>query len=291
MELPKVCIAIPASIVVDVPTLQLKTSKIGQVGRAAAIYRVDEIYVYPDYDFRKQEEEIELVTQMLLYMETPQYLRRRLFPLSHILRYAGTLPPLNTPHHPTTSQLAALKDGEYREGVVVTHGTDGSLVDVGVERPLKTRTDIAEGTRATFRIRREGEEVSLELADRSEPPNYWGYRVYGLQVKLGQFLKKREFDLCILTSRSGLSVVKLAKELKSRLQNSKRILVLFGSPREGIRQILSREGLDESVASYTINTVPQQGTLTVRTEEAIHATLAIINALLDLRTDRKTQDS
>lgn len=291
MELPRVCIAIPASIVADVPSLQLKTYKIGQVGRAAAIYRVHEIYVYPDHDYRKQEKEIELVTQILLYMETPQYLRRRIFPLSHALEYAGTLPPLNTPHHPTNSQLASLKDGEFREGVVATQGTDGSLVDIGVEKLLRTRVDIAEGTRGTFRVRREGEEVSLEPVDRSSPAHYWGYSVYGLQVRLGQFLKKRGFDLCILTSRSGLPVVKLAKELMSRLQNSKRILVLFGSPKEGLKQILSREGLDESIADYTVNTVPRQGTLTVRTEEAIHATLTIINALLDLRKEWKTQDS
>lgn len=291
MELPRVCIAIPASIVADVPSLQLKTYKIGQVGRAAAIYRVDEIYIYPDYDYRKQEKDIELVSQVLLYMETPQYLRRRLFPLSRVLKYAGTLPPLNTPHHPTNSQVAALKDGEFREGVVVTKGAGGSLVDVGVERVLRTRAEIPKGTRGTFRLRKEGEEVSLESVDRSRPASYWGYRVHGLHERLGEFLKKRAFDLCIFTSRSGLPVIELVKELESRLQNSRRILILFGSPKEGLRQILSKEGLDASIADYVINTIPEQGTLSVRSEEAIHATLAIINVLLNLGRKPKTEDS
>jgi hypothetical protein len=75
-------------------------------------------------------------------------------------------------------------------------------------------------------------------------------------------------------------------EIQNRLQKSKKILIAFGSPREGLREILAREGLDQSVADYNLNTIPGQGTLSIRTEEAIHATLAIINLLIRTRDVR-----
>ncbi|MEB2837263.1 MAG: hypothetical protein GSR80_000390 [Desulfurococcales archaeon] len=37
--------------------------------------------------------------------------------------------------------------------------------------------------------------------------------------------------------------------------------------------------MGEAEFDYIINTVPNQGTLTVRTEEALHATLALLNAV------------
>jgi predicted SPOUT superfamily RNA methylase MTH1 len=279
MGIPKFCIAIPASMITDVPSLQLKTYKIGQVGRAAAIYRVDEIYVYPDRNYEKQERDIELVHQILLYMETPQYLRKRLFPLSQVLKHVGTLPPLNTPHHPTNNLVAILQDGEFREGVVVSCARTGSLIDVGVEKPLRTSTTISKGTRGTFRIKKEGEEVSLEPSERSIPTSYWGYKVHKIRERLGTFLRRGDFDLQILTSRSGSPIYDVAEELAPRLRSSGRVLLSFGSPKEGLKQILAREGLDLSIADYVLNTIPAQGTSSVRTEEAIHATLAIVNFL------------
>ena len=48
MDKKKLAIAIPASTISDTPHLREKTSKIGLIGRAAAIFRVDEIIVYLD---------------------------------------------------------------------------------------------------------------------------------------------------------------------------------------------------------------------------------------------------
>ena len=107
-------IAIPASLVSDIPHLREKTAKIGMVGRAAAIFGINEIIVFPDMPKRKQYEEIALITTILSYMETPQYLRKRLFKIRPELRYAGVLPPLRTPHHPTPNRVKDLVDGEHR---------------------------------------------------------------------------------------------------------------------------------------------------------------------------------
>ena len=48
MDKKKLSIAIPASTIADTPHLREKTAKMGLIGRAAAIFRVDEIIVYPD---------------------------------------------------------------------------------------------------------------------------------------------------------------------------------------------------------------------------------------------------
>lgn len=282
MRIPSFSIAIPASMISDVPGLQLKTYKVGQVARVSAIYRVNQIFVYPDKNDRRQQEEIEFISQILRYAETPQYLRKRMFPLSPVLKYAGILPPLNTPHHPTNSLIATLRDGEFREGVVLSSDKNGSLVDIGMERPLRYRERLAKG-RMTFQVRKDRDkEPKLELADPSEIPEYWGYSVVELSQPLGQFIKRKTHDVCILTSRLGSQIGNIMGELEMRLQKARRILIAFGSPKEGLREILAREGLDQSIADYNLNTIPGQGTASIRTEEAVQATLAIMNVLIQL---------
>ena len=105
----KVTIAVPVSIISDVPHLREKTLKIGLIGRAAAIFRVNEIIVYPDNTKINQKRSRNLIATLLAYMETPQYLRKRLFKIKPDLKYAGILPPLRTPHHPIASHTSELK--------------------------------------------------------------------------------------------------------------------------------------------------------------------------------------
>ena len=117
----KLAIAMPTSVISDTPHLREKTSKVGLIGRAAAVFRVDEIIVFPDAAGKsKQKKEADFITLLLSYLETPQYLRKRFFKLEPRLQYAGILPPLRTPHHPLNRKSRKLKVGEYREGVTVS---------------------------------------------------------------------------------------------------------------------------------------------------------------------------
>ncbi len=52
------------------------------------------------------------------------------------------------------------------------------------------------------------------------------------------------------------------------------LAVVFGSPARGVDAFLSKESMDRY---EMINTIPHQGTETVRVEEAIFATLALLN--------------
>ncbi|MFQ5836863.1 MAG: putative RNA uridine N3 methyltransferase [Candidatus Bathyarchaeia archaeon] len=275
-------IAIPASLVSDVPHLREKTMKTGLVGRAAAIFCVNEIIVFPDLPDTDQRRDADLIATVLSYMETPQYLRKRLFNIKPELGYAGILPPLRTPHHPLANRAKDLTVGEYREGAILSLSEAGSLVDIGVERPiLVPDAELPPNTRVTVRVTKLGKRPRAALASRDEIKAYWGYRVTVSDVPFGQLVKSRFFDLVIATSRHGTPLMKVADELVRRWKKSHKILVAFGAPTQGLYEILSRENLKlDEVAHFTVNTIPNQGTETVRTEEALYASLAVLNPII-----------
>ncbi len=275
-------IAVPASLVSDVPHLREKTHKIGLVGRAVAIFRVNEIIVFPDVPDVDQRRDMGLIATILSYMETPQYLRKRLFEIKPELRYAGILPPLRTLHHPLSNRTKDLKVGEHREGVVSSLTEAGSLVDIGVERPmLVPDAKLRLNTRVTMRITKLGKHPRAALAGHDEIKEYWGYRVTVSDVPFGRLLKTRHFDLVIATSRYGTPLMKVVDELAKRWRKSQKILVAFGAPTQGLYEIVARERLKlDEVAHFTVNTIPNQGTETVRTEEALYASLAMLNLIV-----------
>lgn len=274
-------IAIPASLVSDVPHLREKTFKVGLIGRAAAIFRVDEIIIFPDVLDTDQSRDIELVTTILSYIETPQYLRKRLFKIRPELRYAGVLPPLRTPHHQLSDRTENLEVGEHREGVVTSLVKGGSLVDIGVERPvliLDKRLQI--NNRVTVRVTELGKHPKAVLASRGEIKTYWGYRVTASDAPFGQLIKDQTFDLVIATSRRGAPLIEVMDELAKRWKSSRRTLVAFGAPTRGLYEIATRERLNlDEIVHFVINTIPSQGTETVRTEEALFTSLTALNLL------------
>lgn len=277
----KVSIAIPASFVSDTPHLREKTFRIGLIGRAAAIFRINQIIVYPDMPNTDQTRDANLLALILSYMETPQYLRKKLFKLMRELRYAGVLPPLRTPHHPVINRLEKLNIGEYREGIVVSSTTKGSFVDVGVEQPafiLGKR--LPPNTRVTVKIVKLQKPFLANLAGPEETKSYWGYKVTASKVPFGQLIKNQNFDLVIATSRKGKPILQVLEELKEKWKASAKILVAFGAPTQGLYEIAAHERLNlQDIADFVVNTIPCQGTETVRTEEALYATLAILNLL------------
>jgi len=279
LQRKKLSIAIPASVVSDTPHLREKTSKIGLVGRAAAIFRVDEIIIYPDNPKVNQTADMDLIATLLAYMETPQYLRKRLFKLRPELQYAGILPPLRTPHHPLNRRMKNLKVGEYREGVTLSRTKEGTLIDVGVEQPaLILNKQLPMEKRFTVRITKVERRVEVELANRDEAPTYWGYVVTVERHPLGKFVRSGDFDLTVATSKRGVPFANVAEKIAEKWKKANTILVAFGAPAQGLYEIVKNEGLNlDDVVDFVVNTVPTQGTETIRTEEALIASLAILN--------------
>ena len=87
--------------------------------------------------------------------------------------------------------------------------------------------------------------------------------------------------MVIATSRRGDPIMEIADKILDRWKRSRRVLVAFGSPTRGLQEIVRQEGIQlERAADFIVNTVPNQGVKTVRTEEALYTTLAILNALV-----------
>lgn len=278
----KVSIAIPSSVVSDTPHLREKTSKVGLIGRAAAIFRVDEIIIFKDDVRTNQQRDVDLVSTLLTYMETPQYLRKRLFKLEPELQYVGVLPPLRTPHHPLNSRMKKLRVGEFREGVSLSRTNEGALVDIGVEQPaLILNEQLSVGKRVTVLISQVKDRIVAKRANRDQISEYWGYRITAEGQSLLRILESRNFDLTIATSKFGKPFTDVKEQMSERMQKATMVLVVFGSPTRGLYDIVKNENgrLDE-LTDFVVNTVPLQGTETVRTEEAIVASLAILNVCL-----------
>jgi len=275
----KLTVAIPASVISDTPHLREKTAKVGLIGRAAAIFRVKEIIVYPDNPRINQSRDIELIAALLAYMETPQYLRKRLFKLEPRLQFAGILPPLRTPHHPLNRKPEDVKPGEYREGVVLSQVKEGLLVDIGFEQPVLLREkQYAVGERLTLQIVKAGEQIEVQTVNRDDVAVYWGFVVSAEKRSFVKVVENGRFDLTIATSKIGDAFADVAAKLSEKWRIANSVFVGFGAPTRGLHEIAEDEGVKlNDIVDFVVNTIPEQGTETVRTEEALLASLAILN--------------
>jgi predicted SPOUT superfamily RNA methylase MTH1 len=205
-------------------------------------------------------------------------MRKRLFELEPDLQYAGILPPLRTPHHPTSGKLRDLKVGEYREALALSQTKAGTLLDIGSEHPaLLPKKQVPVDRRVTVQITKLTDRAEVQLVNREEVPQYWGYLVSVEEQPLAKFLKNRKFDLTVATSKLAAPFQEAAPKLRARWKKANEIAVLFGQTR-GLHEICQDQAQTSATwRIFVVNTVPNQGTETVRTEEALMATLAIFN--------------
>lgn len=283
-------IAIPDSILRDASDLRAKTVKVGELARAAAVHRVTELIIYRDPTEKVPSSEKTLLLTLLRYIETPQYLRKVLFPMQKELRYAGLLPPLATPHHPTTSQLAHFRDYEIREGVIVKKLDYHAHIDVGAEVPIRLldAERLHPGERVTVIVDKETQ--TARLMTRADATEYWGFLIVSLGNSIGSYLNHlppQPGELRIATSRTGTSIIDLHSTLIPCLSRATKILVAFGSPKRGLPEMLTQEGIKLSdVFDFCLNMLPWgQGTRTVRVKEAIHISLSLLWSILAQEED------
>ena len=258
-------VAIPGSVLAVEQDLRDKTYKVGLLSRLFAVFRVDEVYIYADEE--TSDRDVEILRDLLEYQVVPPHLKRRLVPVKDTLKFAGVMPPLRLPNHSPPERPVA---GYVVDGVI--DRVRGSQCDVflgnmgvGVLRPCNGSA----GQPVTVRISRvEGGRILLEPASWGRV--YVGYRV-SVERNLPALVERLRASgyLIVGTSKYGSLEYSALKLLRERPA-----LVVFGGPEEGLLSELSRRAFD-----LMINAVPLQGTETVRTEEAVAATLAIINAL------------
>lgn len=295
---PTVSIALPGSIIDNTQSFELATRLAGQIARAATIFRIDEVVVFDNQressnltaedTCDENESGTAFLIRILKYLETPQYLRKALFPKHNSLRFVGLLPPLDAPHHLRKHEWAP-----YREGVTLALQPPTSattLVDVGLSKNVVIDEAVEPGKRVTVamgtnrQLDDEAHEVVSWWKPREEAGTYWGYKVrYAPNISsvLKQCPYKGGYDYLIGTSEHG----HIVKSSELELPSFRHLLIAFGGLaglEECIEEDKNLKGKDpREVFSTYLNICPHQGSRTIRTEEALFISLQYFQEPID----------
>jgi methyltransferase len=278
--MPNLWITIPDSSLSDEQTKRDKSIKIAQFARACSIFKVKRIYIYHDSLSHFEKDDPHLLKTILRYLDTPQYLRKILFPMMHQLQYAGILHPIKAPHHRVVDDIKKIKAGDIRTGVVVK--VKGQLfVEVGLGSLVPFMGDGFEGKKVNVRFTESYPNLKSVQAIEEDIFDYWGYEVKEVP-SISKLLTSVEETDIIITSRKGRHFKNIEAQLADHAKSVQNILVAFGSPKYGLYEILTKEGASIKPYRYVVNMFPNQGTETVRLEEAVLGALAILNSALQL---------
>jgi len=304
-------VLVPDSLAREAEDRREATRKLGYVARAATVFRVDRLTVYPDPDGRGKWES-GFVETVLRYAATPPYLRKEVWDRRDELEGVGVLPPLRVA---SRTGSGSDESGSLRQGIVTEVGADGRVrVNCGLQHPVSlpvpSGMTVGEGERVSVRVSSR-RPVRAKIVDESPP----GFAVDA--TDLDAALERDDAGLTIAASRYGeeLTVTKL-DQLVGRLRGDDgsrasddaadagtdadvdagdeaadatdgedgrgHLTVAFGAPERGLPAILETDPpasgeTGDDWFDLWLNTVPSQGSEVVRTEEAVFATLAPLN--------------
>ena len=268
-------VLVPSSLTREAEDKREATRKLGYVARAAVVFRVDRLVVFPD---RGSEGRFGdgFVGTVLEYAATPPYLRKEAWGRRDELEYVGVLPPL---HVASRTGSGSDGSGSLRQGIVTEVGPDGRVrVNCGLQHPISLPSDgeYEEGERVTVRVSSR-RPVRAKIED--VPPPGFGVE----RATIEDALTRPGAGVRIAASRHGetLSVDRLGR-LAETIEDD--VTVAFGAPERGLPEMLDCEpgeeapSDDEPTARFDLwlDTVPNQGSEVVRTEEAMFATLAAL---------------
>lgn len=300
-----VSIALPGTILDNAQTPELRTYLAGQIARAAVVFNVDEIIIFDETGSTRSTTEGEFqgvgkkgnssiqMARVLQYLECPQYLRKSFFPQHKDLQYAGLLNPLASPHHVTAEEESA-----FREGVVLEKPTKpgkGSFVHVGFRKEIQIDKKLQPGVRVTVRMKNhsEGKKIQGKVVSPSTPRLeaglYWGYTIRLAKSLAAVFTEcphKDGYDVTIGTSERGQPIDDY------QASPFKHMLVVFGGL-NGLEASLDADQdlhVDDPSLLFDVylNTCPDQGSKTIRTEEAILITMATLRPKIQAAAQRRT---
>lgn len=273
--MPNLWVAIPDSALSDEQTKRDKSTKIAQFARACSIFRVKRIYVYHDPLSQFEKDDGILLRTILRYLDTPQYLRKALYPKMSHLEFAGILHPIKAPHHKPAQDIKTVKAGDVRTGVIAK--VKGQLfVEAGLGSLVPFDGEGFEGKKVNVKFTSPFPKLRAIEATDLDIFEYWGYEVKEVPsvVKL---LSSVENTVILVTSRKGTYFKNTEVKLAERIKTAENVLVIFGAPKHGVQEILAKEK-SSARPEFLVNMFPNQATETVRLEEAILGTLAILNS-------------
>ncbi|KAG6027573.1 hypothetical protein E4U40_001465 [Claviceps sp. LM458 group G5] len=303
-----VSVAIPSSILTNLATADQRMTAPGRIARALAVFSVDEVVVFDDSPLSSRPRQTDtagytgdtdpchFLTHILSFLEAPPFMRKTLFPLHPNLRMTALLPSLDMPHHPNPKEWIP-----YREGVTIPGKTStgkGTLVQVGLDEPVEIEEDIPPKTRLTL-LFPEDQSQYPECVDpqapRTEGGYYWGYSVRKCNSLSSVFTEspyENGYDLSIGTSERGTPIQKAFPSYSNKQAKFKHMLIVFGGPRglefasmndEELVKMDVQGAKTKELFDHWVNVLPNQGSRTIRTEEALFIALTALRGLWDSR--------
>ncbi len=275
-------VVIPSSNITILPDLRSKTEFAGLLARILATYRVDNVVIFKDRE--SSDEEVNFLKLILDYLLIPPYLRKRLVPVIPELKFAGVLPPLNiVTHNPEGSRP---KKGDLREGIVVTSYGVKAKVFIGYSKYCFTQSnrELNVNERVLIKVINE-EPLRCEVVSTDSINEYIGYRTHiALNERDLLELIKSFPGTLVLTSKDGDNYIRvpLRKALIKSIKESGGVVLLFGNHSKDFNELVSKRFLREASIRFKINFIPGQGVLSIRTLEALVATLSLLN--VDIET-------
>ena len=231
------------------------------------------------------------LVHILSFLEAPPFMRKVLFPLHPNLRMTAALPTLEMPHHPNPKDWVP-----YREGVAIPGKASGTMVELGLDEPVEVEEDIPPKTRVTLKFP-EDESQYPECVHpdtpRTEGGFYWGYSVRKCKSLSSVFTEcpyENGYDISIGTSERGTPLHTAFPH--SEKINFSHMLIIFGGPRGLEYASMNDEELGgmeiqgsktRELFDHWINVLPNQGSRSIRTEEALYIALATMRGLWDDR--------
>lgn len=202
--------------------------------------------------------------------------------------------PLDSNHHLRIDEWC-----NYREGVILNRPVkenNGSWCNIGLYKDCKINQKLEEKTRVTVKLNEKNFDTNLKfysgsLVSVTEPKEklhlYWGYLVR-IANNFDELFNQSSFggnkyDLIIGTSDKGQNY---SEANYDQFRDFKHCLIVFGGL-QGIEGMLEydekykvKDKDIEKMFDLYLNTCPDQGCRTIRTEEAIMISLSILKPIL-----------
>ncbi|SPJ84193.1 uncharacterized protein FTOL_10710 [Fusarium torulosum] len=297
-------VAIPSSILTNLATADQRMTQPARIARALAVFSVDEVVVFDDSpistrphntdpnSYTGDTDPCHFLSHILSFLEAPPFMRKTLFPLHPNLRLTAMLPSLDMPHHPNPKDWIS-----YREGVTIAGQTStgsGTLVEVGLDYPVEIEAEIPPKTRITLKFpddENQYPEPVHPAAPRTEGGYYWGYTVRKASSLSNVFTEspyENGYDISIGTSERGIPASKAFPP--SKRVNFNHLIIVFGGPRglefaamndEELSSMDIQGSKTKELFDHWINVLPNQGSRTIRTDEAVYIALTSLRNIWD----------
>ncbi|KAL8351320.1 hypothetical protein RB598_006215 [Gaeumannomyces tritici] len=298
-----VSIAVPSSIITEASRDEQRIGAPSRIARALAVFGMDEIVVFDDSptDSRPPAVDTDAYTgdvdpchyiwHLLTYLECPPFMRKTLFPLHPNLKLQGLLPNLDMPSHPHRDEWLPYMEAMTLPGK--PDGGNGTLVDIGMRKPITISESIPPKTRLTLHFPNqsyEGAQAVDPTAPRTDAGYAWGFNVRrcaSLSDVLTECPYEGGYDLSIGTSERGENSASVFP-YSSAPPDFKHLLIVFGGPRGLEYAVMNDPQLSEigigagrvrEVFDHWINVLPDQGSRAIKTDEAVYIALTELRRL------------